>query len=138
MKAWLFREPTLCCGLPVYICAAVVFPFQLGWTGASLLGFGLYLVLAAGLFSVADVFEAPSFYPKWGYVVPQAFCSLLILAVPATLAFALAAAVAPIEEQMDDQVCLVRSGAGSSDTVAAEADDALDVTPDCVEAPDAG
>jgi hypothetical protein len=137
MKTWIFREPTLCCGVPVYVCAAVIFPFQLGWTGSSLPGFALYLVLAAALFSIADTFEAPSFYPKWGYVLPQACCSLLILAAPALIAYFSAAALAPIDEAMDDELCMMSSGTGSSDTPASEADDAFDVTPDCGLGPEA-
>ena len=136
-KSWIFREPTLCCGVPVYICAAVIFPFQLGWTGASLPGLAAYLGLAAVLFAIADTFEAPTFYPKWKYVVPQACCSLLIIVVPALIAYSAAVALAPIDEEMDDEMCMVSSGTGSSDTLTAEADDAFDVTPDCGADPEA-
>ena len=51
--------------------------------------------------------------------------------MPALIAYSAAAWLAPIDEAMDDEMCMMRSGAGSSDTPAAEADDAFDVTPDC-------
>jgi len=131
MQHWIFREPTLALGLPVYICAAVVFPLHLGWTGASLLAFAAYLLVAAVLLAAADVLGQPGLYPGWGALLPQSMLSVLALAVPAGLAFALGALVGPVEERLEDQVCLMEQS-GSSQAAADEADDIFDVTADCV------
>lgn len=127
---WIFREPALAFGLPVFACAAILFPLHLGWTGAPLIALAGYLLIAAALFSAVDVLIQPTYYPQWLSVIPQAFLSVLALAVPAVLAFGIGAAFGPVDEALDEEVC-ASQGASEADTWEAESDDTFDVTPDC-------
>jgi hypothetical protein len=128
----MLREPALCLGIPVYAFAALLFPLHLGWSGASLLVMAGYLVVAGGLFTLADVLTHRGFYRRWQEIVAQALLSLLTVAVPALLAFAVGQAFDRSEENLEDELCAISGYAGGSDSAAAEADDSLDVTPDCV------
>ena len=130
LQHWILREPTVAFGLPVCALAALIFPLYLGWAGTPVLAFVGYLVVAAGLFSLADALLRPSDYSDWASVTSQAILSLLTLAVPATLMFGIGAIVGPVDEAMDEEVCASR-GTAEADTPEAEADDALDLTPDC-------
>jgi len=130
LQHWLLREPSLSFGLPVFVCAAVVFPLHLGWTGASMAAFGGYLLLAAILFAAGDAHRDWRFYDGWAMVGSQAILTFFALAVPAVLAFSIGSLVGPVDEAFDERVCASR-GATEVDTPAAEADDAFDVTPDC-------
>ena len=130
LQHWLLREPSLAFGLPVYLCAAVLFPFHLGWTGASLLSLAGYLLVAAALFSLADAVAHRALYLKWAALIPQTVLSLLALALPAALAFSIGAALGPIDEALDEEEC-ARQGVAEVDTIDAEADDTFDVTADC-------
>lgn len=130
LQHWLFREPSLCFGLPVYLFAASVFPLHLGWTGTSLGSFVGYLIVTAILFSTIDAIAQPAFYAKWRALIPQSFLSLLALGGPAALAFAVGSAVGPIDEALDEEVCAAR-GTTELDSMEAEADDTYDVTADC-------
>ena len=127
---WIFREPALAFGLPVYVFAAILLPLHIGWIGASFLEFSGYLVVAAVLFAIADALFQPTLYPRLLSVIPQSFLSLLALAVPAALAFWLGSIAGPIDEALDEGVC-ASQGAAESDTVEAESDDTFDMTPDC-------
>jgi hypothetical protein len=131
LQHWLFREPTLCFGLPVYLFAALLFPLHLGWTGTSLGSFAGYLVAAAILFSVADAIAQPAFYARWRALVPQSVLSLLALGAPAALAFATGSALGPVDEAEDEQFCAAQ-GLVELDSAEAEADDTYDLTADCV------
>lgn len=128
---WILREPTFAFGVPVYLCAAIVFPLQLGWVGASWAAFAAYLLIAAALFAGVEQFLQGSLYPNWVSLLPQTFLSLLALAVPSTLMFAIGAAVGPVDEVLDEGICAAR-GLLESDTAAAESDDLFDMTADCV------
>ena len=130
LQHWIFREPALCFGLPVYLSAAVLFPFYLGWTGTSLLSLAGYLLVAALLFSVADAVWQPSLYPKWKAIIPQSFLSLFALALPAAILFVVGGALGAVEERLEDEVC-ANGGAVETADASAEADDAFDVTADC-------
>lgn len=130
LQHWLFREPSLCFGLPVYLFAALLFPLHLGWTGSSLGSFAGYLVAAAILFSIADAIAQPAFYAKWSALIPQSILSLLAIGVPAALAFAAGSAIGPVDEAADGQVCAAQ-GLAEVDSPEAEADDTYDVTADC-------
>jgi len=130
LQYWLLREPSLAFGLPVYLFAAMLFPLHLGWTGAPLLSLAGYLLLAAVLLSVADALHHRTLYPKWRALIPQSLLSLLVLALPAALAFAIGSALGPIDEAFDEAEC-ARQGAAEVDTIDAEADDTFDVTADC-------
>ena len=128
---WILREPTLAFGVPVYLFAAIVFPLQLGWVGASWAAFAAYLLIAATLFAVVDRVLLGSLDPKWLSLLPQTVLSLLALAVPSTLMFAIGAAAGPVDEALDEGICAAR-GLMESDTAAAESDDWFDMTADCV------
>lgn len=131
LQFWIFREPSLAFGLPVFVFAAIVFPLHLGWTGTSWPAFAAYLAVAAILFSLADALLQPSFYPRLVSVIPQSFLSLLALALPAALAFAIGSAAGPVDEELDEEVC-ASQGAVEVDTLEAESDDTFDVTADCI------
>ena len=132
MRHWIFTEPALALGVPIYLSAAVLFPFYLGWGGVGFAGLAAYCALAAAVFCLVDASEHPTLYPKWRDVVMQAVLSLLVLSVPGTLAHGLGTALAPMEERLEDQACIGAGYAGSSDAPADEANDALDVIADCV------
>ena len=132
LQRWLLREPSLSFGFAVYVCAAILFPLHLGWTGTTPLEFAGYLAAAALLFSLADAIALPDFYRRWFAILPQALLSMLALAVPALLAFWLGTTMGPMDEAMDEGVC-ASHGAAEVDTASAESDDTFDVTPDCTE-----
>jgi predicted N-acetyltransferase YhbS len=83
----MFREPALCLGLPVYLCAGFLFPLHLGWSGASYLTLAGYLALACALFTAADVINQRGFYRRWQEVCAQSVLTLLTISLPA-LSFA--------------------------------------------------
>lgn len=130
LKHWVFREPSLAFGLPVYIVAAFALPLHLGWTGASWLAFVGYLALVTVLFSIADALLRPAYYRRRISVLPQSLFSFPSLAVPAALAFWLGTLAGPVDEAMDEDIC-ASQGATEVDTAAAESDDTFDVTADC-------
>ena len=132
MRHWIFNEPALAMGAPIYLSAAALFPFYLGWGGVSQWGVATYLLLAATVFCIVDAKENPSLYPNWGDVFLQSLLSLLVLALPGALAYGAGQALAPVEERFDDQACIQAGYAGTSDAPADEANDALDLVPDCV------
>jgi hypothetical protein len=127
----ILREPSLALGLPVYLCASIIFPLHLGWTGTSLSGLACYLAAAVTIFSLVDGYTQRGPYFSFVSVIPQLFLSLLALALPASLAFAMGSIFGPIDEAYDEAVCASR-GAGESDSTEAEADDTFDVTADCM------
>jgi hypothetical protein len=88
------------------------------------------VVFAAVLFSVMDAFFQPAFYPQWLALVTQSILSLLVLVVPAVLAFSIGSALGAIDETMDESAC-ARQGSAEVDSVEAESDDTFDMTPDC-------
>jgi len=130
LQHWLLREPSLSFGVPVYLCAAIVFPIHLGWTGTSLPAFAGYLAAAAMLFAIGDAWRDWKLYDRWQALVPQSFLTLLALAVPAALAFSVGALAGPVDEALDEGICATQ-GSAEIDTAEAEADDTFDVTPDC-------
>lgn len=138
MQSWILREPALCLGIPVYAFAAVLFPLHLGWSGASLVLLAVYVAIAGGLFTIADVLTHRGFYRRWHEIVAQGVLSLMTIAAPAVLAFAVGQAFDHSEERLEDELCVMGGYAGGSDSAAAEADDSLDVTPDCVSERKAG
>ena len=133
LQHWLFREPSLSFGVPVYVCAAILFPLHLGWTGSSVLSLAGYLVIAAVIFSLADAAFQPTLYRRWVSLIPQSFLSLLALGLPATLAFGVGSIAGPVDEAFDEEACAVQ-GAAEIDSAEAESDDTFDVTPDCAPA----
>ena len=134
LQHWLLREPSLSFGVPVYLFAALLFPLHLGWIGASPLELVGYLAIAAILFSTADAIAQPALYRRWVALLPQAVLSMLALAVPAALAFAVGSLAGPVDEASDEEVC-ASQGMAEVDTLDAEADDTFDVTADCAPAP---
>lgn len=138
MQRWIFREPALCLGIPVYLFAAFLFPLHLGWSGASFLALAGYIGLAGVLFTAADVLTQRGFYRRWQEVCAQTVLTLLTVAVPALLAFAVGQLFDHSEEQMEDELCAMSGYAGGSDTFAEEIDDSIDMTPDCVTGAESG
>lgn|SRR6478609_5261716 len=132
MQRWMFREPALCLGLPVYLCAGFLFPLNLGWNGASYLTLAGYLALAVALFTTADVFTQRGFYRRWPEICAQSVLTLLTISLPALLLFSVGQAFDRSEERMEDELCAMSGYAGGSDAAAEEADDSVDPTPDCV------
>jgi hypothetical protein len=130
---WIIREPAIAFGFPVYLLAAVVVPLLLGWTGVTLVGLAVYVVAAAGAFSVTDAVIRPADYPNWASVIPQACLSLATLALPAMLAFSIGSIGGATEEALDEELC-ASLGAAEADSAEADSNDAFDVTPDCVTA----
>lgn len=131
LHSWIFREPSLSFGVPVFVCAAVIFPLHLGWTGTDPLLFLGYLLVAAALFSVADAMIQTDFYDRFESVIAQSLLCLCAIVVPASIAFGIGSLAGPVDEALDEEVC-VSQGAAEADTVGAEADDTFDVTPDCI------
>jgi hypothetical protein len=131
---WLLREPSLSFSVPVFLCAALLFPLHLGWIGASPLDLVAYLAIAAVLFSITDSLLQPELYRRWDALIPQALLSMLALAVPAALAFAVGSLAGPVDEASDEEACASR-GMAEVDTLDAESDDTFDVTADCAAAP---
>jgi len=137
MQRWMFREPALCLGLPVYLSAAFLFPLHLGWSGASYLALGGYLAVAAALFTGADVMTQRGPFPRWPAVCSQALLPLLTISLPAVLLFSLGQAFDQSEEVMEDELCEMSGYAGGSDAAEVEVDDAIDMTVDCAAVPEA-
>ena len=104
MNARILREPAFQFRLPVCLCAGLVFPLQLGWSGAPLLALAGYLAVAAVLLALADAVFHPRFYPTGWALIPQAVLGLLGLAGPAALAFFLGAALGPADQRRDEQI----------------------------------
>lgn len=123
--AW---QPNVALGIPVYGCAAIVFPLHLGWIGASMIDLAMYLAFAALLFSAVDTLAAPRLNRL--PFVSQSALILLAIGAPAALAFTVGSYAGPIDETMDERACLA-AGVGEEDSQAAEDDDTFDLTPDC-------
>jgi hypothetical protein len=132
MQGWIFREPALCLGIPVYLFAALVFPLHLGWSGASYLALAGYLGVTGALFTSADVLTHRGFYRRWQEICAQAVLSLLTVSLPAVLVFSIGQMFDRSEEDMEDELCAMSGYVSGSDAAEEEVDDAIDVTPDCV------
>lgn len=121
-------QPDAAFGVPVYGCAAVLFPLHLGWTGNSWAGFAAYLGLATLMFCAVDAFARPRLNRL--SLLSESLLVLLAIGLPATLAFAAGSWAGPIDEALDEEVCRA-TGAAELDTLEAESDDTFDITPDC-------
>ena len=132
MQRWMFREPALCLGFPVYLCAGFLFPLHLGWSGASYVTLAGYLALAGALFTAADAFNQRGFYRRWQEICAQSVLTLLTISLPATLVFSVGQAFDRSEESMEDELCAMSGYPGGSDALVEEADDSVDPTPDCL------
>lgn len=121
-------QPDAALGVPVYGCAAVLFPLHLGWTGNSWAGFAAYLCIATLLFCAVDAFARPRLNRL--SLFSESLLVLLAIGLPATLAFAAGSLAGPIDEALDEEVCR-SNGAIEEDTLKAESNDTFDVTPDC-------
>lgn len=131
LARWLIRDPAVSFRLAVYLCAGLVFPLHLGWIGASGADLLVYLAIAAVILAtpVALLVE-PLAHPRWQAMLLVAVPNLLFLAVPAAAAFWLGSALGPLDEAFDGEVC-ASQGLVEMDTVIAEANDTVDVIPDC-------
>ena len=135
MQRWMLREPALCLGAPVYLCAGFLCPLHLGWSEASYAMFAGYLALAGALFTAADVITQRGFYRRWQEICAQSVLTLLTISVPALLLFSIGQAFDQSEEGMEDELCEMSGYPGGSDALTAEVDDAVDPTPDCIGEP---
>ena len=59
---------------------------------------------------------------------------MLTLSLPAVLVFSIGQMFDRSEEGMEDELCAMSGYAGGSDAPEVEADDSIDMTPDCVAA----
>lgn len=134
MLLWLLREPTLCFRLAIYLCAGLLFPLHLGWVGASWGGFAAYLVLASVLLALPiTLFDEPLPHARWQVLLLVAGLTAGLMVLPATLAFSVGSAIGPIDEAFDETICAAQ-GMGEADTIVSDANDTVDMTPDCLEA----
>lgn len=132
MSGRIISEPDLCLSLLVWFCAASLFPLHLGWAGASWIALVFYLAVAAGLMVAADALLRRVYFSGWRMLGSDYLLCSVGLAVPALAAFALGAAVAPTEEAFEDALCRIGGFSTDNDTAGAEADDAFDLTADCL------
>lgn len=121
-------QPDAALGIPVYGCAAVIFPLHLGWTGTPWVGFAVYLGLVVMLFAAVDAVARPRLNKL--PVVLQSLLLVLAIGMPAALAFAVGSFAGSLEETMDEKACM-SVGATEDDSFAAESNDTFDLTPDC-------
>jgi len=135
MQRWMLREPALCLGAPVYLCAGFLFPLHLGWSGASYAMLAGYLALAGALFTAADAITQRGFYRRWQEICAQSVLTVLTISLPALLLFSIGQVFDQSEEGMEDELCELSGYPGGSDALTAEVDDAVDPTPDCIGEP---
>jgi len=125
------QDPAIGFRLGVYLFAAVVFPLHLGWVGVSWGQLWAYLAIAAVLLSLpVALLVRPLHHAKWQAMVIVAISNAVLSAVPAMLAFSVGSALGPIDEAIDEKVCAAQ-GLGEQDSALAEANDTVDVLPDC-------
>ncbi|QYU68889.1 hypothetical protein J4558_01725 [Leptolyngbya sp. 15MV] len=122
-------QPDAALGIPVYGCAALVFPLHLGWTGSPWAAFAAYLALATLLFWAVDRLARPRLNQLPTF--PQGMLFLLAIGIPATFAFAIGTLLGPIDERLDEQACQL-IGATENDMFGVEGNDTFDLTPDCI------
>jgi hypothetical protein len=98
-------DPVVYLALPVWLCAAVVFPLQIGMTGAPAPSLLFYLVTAGGLLALADALHDTASYGNWQVALFEWLLRVLGLAVPAVLAYALGTMAAPDEPVFEPALC---------------------------------
>ena len=72
MSRAIHRTANWCLGATVWGCAAFVFPWQLGWAGASATALLVYVAIAWALLLAADILHDPLSYRGPGAVRAQA------------------------------------------------------------------
>ncbi|MGV3555640.1 MAG: hypothetical protein ACO1OD_10325 [Croceibacterium sp.] len=126
-----------CLGASVWLCAALVFPLQLGWAGAPVIGLLAYIAIAGGLLLAADILHDPLSYRGKGTVRAQASPFLMAVALPAALAFLLGQVLAPLDQAVEEEdVCGLAGLAPTVEGSMQEFDDGFDPTADCARASD--
>ena len=120
-----YTDPALYLMLPVWLCAAIVFPLQLGISGASLLSLMAYLAAAGTLLTLADALHDPDSYRNWQVAAFECALRVLGLAVPAALAFAFGLLAAPAEAGFEYGGCNDAGFSASPATFNEELSDAL-------------
>jgi hypothetical protein len=98
-------DPAVYLALPVWLCAAIVFPLQIGTGGAPAASLLFYLLVAGALLSVADALHDTASYGNWQVAVFEWLLRVLGLAVPALLAYSLGALAAPDEPAFEPSFC---------------------------------
>jgi hypothetical protein len=121
-----------CLGGAVWLCAAFVFPLQLGWAGAPATALLAYIAIAGGLLLTADILHDPVSYRGPRAVRTQAWPFLMAVAGPAVLAFALGQLLAPLDRAVDEgDVCGLAGLAPTVEGAMQELDDGFDLNADC-------
>jgi hypothetical protein len=132
MSRAIHRTANWCLGAAVWLCAAFIFPLQLGWAGAPAAAVLAYVAIAGGLLLTADILQDPVSYRGSGAVRAQAWPFLLAVAAPAALAFALGQALAPLDQAIsEEQVCELAGLAPTVEGGMQELDDGFDLNADC-------
>jgi hypothetical protein len=98
-------DPVVYLALPVWLCAAIVFPLQIGMTGAPAPSLLFYLLAAGGLLSLADALHDTASYGNWQVAIFEWLLRVIGLAVPAMLAYALGSLAAPDEPAYEPSFC---------------------------------
>lgn len=114
-----YTDPALYFALPVWLCAAIVFPLQIGITGASALSLIAYLAAAGVLLSLADALHDLDSYRNWQVAVFECFLRMLGLALPAALAYTWGLLVAPSDAAFEQVSCGSREFSAALDYAAA-------------------
>ena len=127
----ILRDPAFGLGLAVWVVAATLLPFQLGLTGATLLGLVAYLAVAGALLATADAVLNPAFYRDWSDVGLQSVFWMISLSLPAGLLFALGAASAPANDTFGDDLCRMAGLSHLEGHPEDALEEALEPTEDC-------
>src|SRR5690606_30543237 len=105
-------DPAVYLAMPVWLCAAIVFPLQIGVTGAPFGSLVLYLAAAGALLSLADALHDPPSYGNWQVATFEWILQVLGLALPGALAFAFGTLVAPAEPIFEPVLCEAAEACG--------------------------
>ena len=127
----ILRDPAFGLGLVVWVVAATLLPFQLGLTGATLLGLVAYLAVAGALLATADAVLNPAFYRDWSDVGLQSVFWMISLTLPAALLFALGTRSAPTTEGFEDDLCQLAGLAHLEGHPEDALEEALEPTEEC-------
>src|SRR5690606_3522457 len=88
-----------------WLCAALVFPLQIGMAGAPAPSLLFYLLAAGGLLSLADALHDFASYGNWQVALFECLLRVLGLTVPAVLAYTLGTLAAPDDPVFDTTFC---------------------------------
>lgn len=130
---WLARllyDPAHCPRVAVCLAGGILLPLHVGWVGGSWADFLAYFVVASLLLAAPGGLIWPIFRPRRQAYPMLSLMTALLLAAPAALAFSLGSSLGSVDETLDEELCAAQ-GLGEADSPTNEADDTIDVTPDC-------